>query len=80
VFRVFRTFHDYVHTLFYRYEQGLVAALHLAAEPQDGKEVPVALQFIAAYMLRVVSGINHLLNSFHPHLRVRCPNHTAKAV
>lgn len=51
------------------YEQGLVEALRLAAEPQDGREVPVALKFIATYMLRVISVINHVRNSFHPHLR-----------
>ncbi|XP_021920486.1 aladin-like isoform X2 [Zootermopsis nevadensis] len=51
------------------YEQGLVEALHVTAEPQDGREVPVVLQVIAAYMLRVISGMNYIRNSFHPHLR-----------
>ncbi|XP_069684617.1 aladin-like isoform X2 [Periplaneta americana] len=51
------------------YEQGLVEALQTAAEPQEGREVPSALQFLATYLLRLVSGINHIRNSFHPHLR-----------
>jgi hypothetical protein len=74
--------HDHDNTvdaLVHRYEQGLVEALHLAAEPQDGREVPVAVKFIATYMLRVISVINHVRNSFQPHLQVRWPNYIVKA-
>jgi hypothetical protein len=77
-----RAVHDHndaLDALVHRYEQGLVEALRLAAEPQDGREVPVALKFIALYMLRVISVINHVRNSFHPHLRVRCPDYFVKA-
>jgi hypothetical protein len=56
--------------LVHRYEQGLVEALHIAAEPQDGRTVPVAVKFIAANMLRVISAKNHVCNSFRPHLQV----------
>jgi hypothetical protein len=56
-----------------------VAALHLAAEPQDSRTVPVALKFIAANMLRVISVINHICNSFHPHLRVIYSHYFVKA-
>jgi hypothetical protein len=57
--------------LLHRYKQGLVEALHLVAEPQDSREVPAALQFIAAYMLKVISGINYVHSLFRPHIRVR---------
>ncbi|GFG30807.1 hypothetical protein Cfor_04300 [Coptotermes formosanus] len=51
------------------YKQGLVEALHLVAEPQDSREVPAALQVIAAYMLKVISGINYVHSLFRPHIR-----------
>jgi hypothetical protein len=76
-----RTLHDHDNTLdflLYRYEQGLVEALRLAAEPQYGRKVPIALKFIAANMLRVISAINHVRNSFHPHLRVICSDYFVK--
>jgi hypothetical protein len=79
--RLHRAVHDddALDALVHRYEQGLVEALHLAADPQDGREVPVALKFVASYMLKVIYMINHVRNSFHPHLQVRCPNYLIMA-
>jgi len=57
--------------MFHRYRQGLVEALHLVAEPQDSREVPAAVQVIAAYILKVISGINYVHSLFRPHIRVR---------
>ncbi|PSN51777.1 Aladin [Blattella germanica] len=51
------------------YEQGLMEALHLAADPEDGREVPHVLQAVASYLLKLASGISYIHNTFHPRLR-----------
>ncbi|KAJ9587941.1 hypothetical protein L9F63_018616 [Diploptera punctata] len=51
------------------YEQGLMEALHLAANPDDDNNVPHLLQAIAKSLLKVASAISHVRNTFHPHLR-----------
>jgi len=53
---------------FYRYEQGTVEALQLAAAPND--QSGYILQMSARVALKAIHGISLVLNSLYPHFGV----------